>query len=197
MKQHEDQKYLTALLENDGILIKEIYRKHADSVKTYVLQNSGSSDDAKDLFQEVLIDLMRMTSKGFILNKPLRGYLLGMCRYKWIDKLKARKKYNAKMEVTILKNQRDSIERDHLFDSAFKKEQVHQLLLEKYNALPNHCQEIIGLRWIKNEATDKFNSLKDIANMLNRSYAYIRKEISQCSKKLRQAIKEDDRYSTF
>ena len=198
MKPHADQKYLIALVENDERLIKEIYKHHANDIKRYVLQNSGTVADAKDLFQEALVDLLRMASKGFVLTKPLKGYLFGMCRYKWIDKLNADKKNKTKTGVTISENNRHSIiEVNHAFKTEWDKEKKHQLLVEKFKTLAPHCQELIGLRWTKNETTDKFNSLKDIAAMLDRSYPYIRKEISKCMKKLILLVQSDQRYANL
>jgi len=191
---HADQKYLVALVENNEPLIKEIYQHHSADVKRYVLQNSGTIEDAKDLFQEVLLELLRMTAKGFTLRKPLKGYLSGMCRYKWIDKLNGDKKNRQRMRVTISGNNREYIEMEEELKTVFRKEKMHALFLEKYKTLAPHCQEIIGLRSTKNETSNKLNSLKEIAAMLDRSYGYIRKEISNCMKKLIQIIKSDVRY---
>jgi len=135
MKPHADQKYLIALVENDDHLIQEIYQHHANDIKRYVLQNSGTIADAKDLFQEVLVELLRMSAKGFVLTKPLKGYLFGMCRYKWIDKLNTDKKNKEKRRVTISTNNRDSIEVNHAFKTEWDKEKKQCSLLKATHAI--------------------------------------------------------------
>jgi DNA-directed RNA polymerase specialized sigma24 family protein len=54
---HSDQRYITALVENDQRLIAEIYQRYAGKVKGMILTNNGSEDDAADVFQEALIDI--------------------------------------------------------------------------------------------------------------------------------------------
>ena len=173
MNPHADQKYLTALIENNGPLVREIYQQNADDIRRFVVRNSGTIEDAKDIFQEALVDLLKIASKGFILTRPLKGYLFGICRNKWMDKLKTKSKNKTKTGVTILDNYGKDIHIEEDLKQALKKEKQHELVVEKLNLLTPHCQEIIGLRWTINETTRKLNSLKEIAAMLNRSYAYI------------------------
>ena len=52
---HTDQRFVTALLQNDTALVKEIYERFAGNVKRFVLNNNGSEDEAADIFQEGLI----------------------------------------------------------------------------------------------------------------------------------------------
>jgi len=197
MNPHTDQKYLTALIENNEPLVREIYQQNADDIRRFVVRNNGTIEDAKDVFQEALVDLLKIAAKGFILTRPLKGYLFGICRNKWMDKLNTKSKNKTKTGVTILDNYGKDLNIEKDLKQALKKEKQHELVIEKFNSLAPHCQEIIGLRWTLNETTRKLNSLKDIAAMLNRSYAYIRKEISLCMKKLMKTIQEDHRYTNL
>ena len=54
---HADQHFIHALLHNDAQAVEEIYRRFSPRVKQYVTQNSGTADDAADIFQESLVDI--------------------------------------------------------------------------------------------------------------------------------------------
>ena len=64
---HSDQKYITALVENDEQLIAKIYKCFADKIIGFVQKNNGSIEDAKDLIQDALMDYLtnRDTKKIF------------------------------------------------------------------------------------------------------------------------------------
>ena len=56
-KIHEDQKYITGLLQNNSFVIQSIYDKYVPKVVNYIKQNSGSTDEAKDIIQETIITI--------------------------------------------------------------------------------------------------------------------------------------------
>lgn len=56
---HTDQRYIEALLANDSVGIREIYERFAGRIAVFVRQNNGSTDDAKDIFQEALVAIAR------------------------------------------------------------------------------------------------------------------------------------------
>jgi len=90
---HEDQKYIEALLNNNSILIEEIYKKWGPDVKKFVLKNSGSVEEANDLFQESLeIVLHKARADDFVLSVPFGGFLYFVYRNNWFNKLKRKKK---------------------------------------------------------------------------------------------------------
>ncbi len=104
MKEQEDQRYLIALRNGDAAVIRELYVKFTPQMKRWVYDNSGTVEDAKDIFQEVLETLCNKAhDPDFKLQNPIGGYLLGICKYKWIDRL--RKKRRMK-EVRKLEKER-------------------------------------------------------------------------------------------
>lgn len=95
---HADQKYIEALLNNDTVLIKEVYQKLGPEVRNFVLKNSGSLQDAKDIFQETIAGiLLNVRKEKFTLTVPFGGYAYRIYRNKWIDELKKR----GRKKVTI------------------------------------------------------------------------------------------------
>lgn len=72
--------------------IKSLY-KHYAAVRALVLKNSGSKQDAEDLYQEALIILFRKVKQpDFRLTSSLSTFLIGICRLQWMSELRKRSK---------------------------------------------------------------------------------------------------------
>ncbi len=197
MEADPDHKYIVALLNDDQKEIEEIYNRYSKIVTSYVLNNSGSVEEAKDLFQETLIDLYRKGQDGFILTCPFKPYFLAMCRYKWLDQLKGDKKRKIKetdaFKVTNLENEGLEYIREEIVHSVGKEKEFN-IYREHFSKLSSTCQEIIGLSLVMNEQTNKTNSLKEIAAVLELNYSYVRREKNNCLDKLIASIKQDPRF---
>ncbi|GAB3927484.1 RNA polymerase sigma factor [Mucilaginibacter myungsuensis] len=86
---HPDQRYVTALLNNDTALIGEVYKSCARQVRSYICFNNGTEDDAADIFQEALIDIYNQAKyKGLELTCPFNAFLFLVCKRKWFNELK-------------------------------------------------------------------------------------------------------------
>ncbi|MDX1409690.1 MAG: hypothetical protein R3330_16190, partial [Saprospiraceae bacterium] len=61
---HPDQPLVDGLLNADGAVIDEIYRRYFPGVLRHVTRNSGRAADAKDIFQECLLTVYRKKGAG-------------------------------------------------------------------------------------------------------------------------------------
>ena len=70
MKQEiNEQALLKGLASNDKKSVDTIYRENYNMVQLLVINNNGSADDAKDVFQEAMIVLYEKARSGtFELN---------------------------------------------------------------------------------------------------------------------------------
>jgi RNA polymerase sigma factor (sigma-70 family) len=72
--------------------VKALYRYYP-VVRQMVLKNSGSKQDAEDVYQEALIILFRKAKEtDFQLSSKLDTFLFSICRYYWLAELRKRKK---------------------------------------------------------------------------------------------------------
>ncbi len=197
MLPHSENKYIEALLNNNEPVIEEIYTKFSHIVTSYVRQNNGTETEAKDLFQDTLLDLYHMGQKGFTLTCPFKPYFLAMCRYKWLDQIKDNKKrFNketAAFEVTKSDDNGLGYIKEEI-ENHVGKEKQFTLYREHFSKLSPTCKDIIGLSLVENSETGKTNTLKEIAEMLDLNYSYVRREKNNCLNKLIAAIKQDPRY---
>src|SRR5437764_1435587 len=89
---HSDQKYIDALLNNDTVLLGELYQKLSGKIKWMVLQNNGSEAEAADIFQDALLSIYdKAKNNNFTLTCPLDAFIYLICKNKWINELNKRK----------------------------------------------------------------------------------------------------------
>jgi hypothetical protein len=64
---------LAGLAKNDRLAVESIYGKHFGMVQSLIINNNGSSEDARDIFQEAMIVLYeRSRSADFELQCQLK-----------------------------------------------------------------------------------------------------------------------------
>lgn len=183
---HKDHRYVEALLNNDDRVLSEIYQRYSGKVVAFISKNSGSSDDAKDVIQEVLITIFHQAKeKGFILTCPFDAYFFLLCKRKWLNKLNEK---SLGKEVTIL----DEVvsvteEQEQLADETDLFEQRTSLFEAKFLELGKKCQDLLKKAF-------QIKSMEKVAEALGVSYGYARKKKSQCIGKLTQLIKGAGQY---
>lgn len=66
-----------------------IYDNYFGLVEIHVLRNSGDSNDAKDLFQDVMIVLVeKLERDDFVLSAQLKTYIMAIAKNLWLKKLR-------------------------------------------------------------------------------------------------------------
>jgi RNA polymerase sigma factor (sigma-70 family) len=85
---------LTGLARNDRQAVETIYSRHFGMVQALIINNNGTSEDARDIFQEAMIVLFdRARSAEFELQCQLKTYLYSICRRLWLKKLAQAQRY--------------------------------------------------------------------------------------------------------
>jgi RNA polymerase sigma factor (sigma-70 family) len=90
---------LQGLAQSDRTAIETIYRENYNMIQSLILNNSGSADDARDIFQEAMIVLYEKARSGtFELNCLVKTYIYSVCRRLWLKRLQHMKYYAPSLE---------------------------------------------------------------------------------------------------
>jgi len=188
--QHSDQRYIEALLNNDAILLKELYQKHFGKIRQMALKNNGTEQEAADLFQDALLSIYKKArTSGFTLTCPLDAFLNVICRNKWMSELNKRKQ----RKVTITDPQRyndvgdDSLQ---LIEDCQLLQSRHSLLADQLAKLGDSCKQLLRLSW-------SGKSMDEVAEILKISYGYARKKKSECMARLIELVKESPQFNSL
>jgi RNA polymerase sigma factor (sigma-70 family) len=84
----QERQLLTGLAGNKKEAVEQLYRDHYPVIQSFILNNAGSVDDARDVFQEALVVLFKKSKDpGFSLQCQIRTYLYSICRRLWLKRL--------------------------------------------------------------------------------------------------------------
>ncbi len=182
-KKHTDQHLIDGLLAHNSCTLKHIYKQYAHAIDTFIKDNNGTKEDAKDVFQESLIVIYKMSQKeDFHLTCSFFTLLHSVSRRVWLAKLRKRKS-SLKLE-TIPPNTyiESSVEQDFIAQEryVFYQEKMQALSVKQRQILELHLEgkkmrEIAAILGLKNEVCAT-------------KYKY------KCKQLLLQRMKGDERY---
>lgn len=120
---------LTGLARNDRNAIEVIYSRHFGMVQSLITNNNGSSEDARDIFQEAMIVLYQKSrTPEFELQCQLKTYLYSVCRRLWLKRLNAMQRYvpemNGAEELVPVENEIEEHEKKNVEFEMMEKAMV-------------------------------------------------------------------------
>ena len=90
---------LEGLAHGDKSSIETIYRENYVTIQYFILNNNGSVDEARDIFQEAMVVLYEKSKdKNFSLNCQIKTYIYSVCRRLWLKRLQHLNKYTLQVE---------------------------------------------------------------------------------------------------
>ena len=87
--------FVSAIRANDEKVLKQFYQQNYPKVERYVLDNSGTADEAKDIYQEAFIAVWRNIQLNRFQPRhesSPHAYLFQVAKHKWLDHLRASKR---------------------------------------------------------------------------------------------------------
>ena len=182
-KKHSDRQLVEGIKNGDAKTLNYLYESYFRSVKTHVLKNSGSEDDAYDIFQDaMMIAYKKFNANSFELTSDLKGYLFGIARKLWSNQLRLKKKQTDIMENDFP----DDVDIEKLLDIP-----IEQIVQRSFLKLKSECQKVLTLNM---EGTDYEN----IARIMGyKSATYARRKKYLCKDELIKIIKADPDYQDY
>lgn len=179
----DKQDYINGLLNNDHKVLQKIYSSYANRIRHHIIKNGGTTEDAKDVFQDALIIIYKKAqSDDFKLTSKFYTYLFGICWNLFDRKMK--------------KNARNSMTNPdfdgYIYDSSLEQDiferEKHKIYTDTFRKLGASCQKILELYFCK-------TSMEKIAVKLNLKNAHTaRNRKYRCQKELEEMIQADIRY---
>lgn len=140
-----EQALLKGLALNDSKAIETIYRDNFSMVQAFILQNNGSYDDARDIFQEAMIALYeKAQSESFVLTCQIKTYVYSICRRLWLKRLQQLGRYANRvdsLEETV------PVEED--LDVHEKRNAEFAIMDRALNSLGEPCKSLLEGYYLK------------------------------------------------
>ena len=140
-----EQALLKGLAANDRKSVESIYRNHYSMIQTLIINNSGTSDDARDIFQEAIIVLYEKAKSGsFELHAQLKTYIYAVCRRLWMKRLLTYQRYSGD-----LANAPESIATEDDIEMYEHRTQDFELMEKALQHLGEPCKELLESYYLK------------------------------------------------
>jgi RNA polymerase sigma factor (sigma-70 family) len=179
---YTDQELLRGIKARDPDVLKFINREYRPPIRLMIRQMGGSWDDAKDIFHDGILELIRKSEDpSFQLTSSIKTLIYAICKNLW----KYKSRMNHRM-VALHPDQHDGVEVP-AFEEATDLGLYDKLFWGNFKLLPKTCREVLALH-LKNLRNS------EIARLLNMTEAYVRKRKSDCTRQMIQAIRKTSEY---
>ena len=179
----EEKLILKGLAENDKQAIEAIYRANYAMIQAFILNNNGTYDDARDIFQEAMIVLFeKARTESFELSSQIKTYIYSVCRRLWLKRLNQMQRYSGNLtnieETVPVEEELELHEKRNtdfiLMENAMSKiGEPCKSLLDAYYIQKKHMQEIaadFGYTNADNAKTQKYKCLMRLKKLFFAQY---------------------------
>jgi RNA polymerase sigma factor (sigma-70 family) len=160
---------LQGLARSDKKAIEIIYRENYNMVQSLIINNSGSTDDAKDIFQEAMIVLYEKVRSGtFELNCLIKTYVYSVSRRLWLKRLQQMNRY-----VPAIENLQDTVPVEEEVEENERINSEFQTMEKAINSLGEPCKSLLEAYYLEKKSMQEialFFGYTNAENAKNQKY---------------------------
>jgi RNA polymerase sigma factor (sigma-70 family) len=180
----EDKAILDAIKNGqDDEVLKALYEKLYPHIEAFILKNSGTHDEAADVFQDAVLAFYKQVKKNrFDEHYTVSGFIFSISRNMWYNRVKKRNR-----NIELNEETHDSPEDKNVMDDLISKEReanINYLL----NLLEERCRTILIYAIFH-----KFSMTTIKQKMGFRSEDVAKTKHYKCKQKLIKVLKENPR----
>jgi RNA polymerase sigma factor (sigma-70 family) len=136
---------LQGLARSDRKAIETIYRENYNMIQSLIINNSGSADDAKDIFQEAMIVLYEKVRSGsFELNCLIKTYVYSVGRRLWLKRLQQMNRY-----APALENLQDTVPVEDEVEENERINNEFQAMEKAISSLGEPCKSLLEAYYLE------------------------------------------------
>lgn len=179
----QENSLIKELASNNKQAIESIYKDNYTVIQGFILNNNGSVDEARDIFQEAMIVLYEKVLTGqFELTCQLRTYIFSVCRRLWLKRLQQMNRFSNNTDniaETISVEEEIEAHEKHNSDINLMENAMSKLgepcksLLDAYYTQKKNMQDIateFGYTNADNAKTQKYKCLMRLKKLFFAEY---------------------------
>jgi RNA polymerase sigma factor (sigma-70 family) len=142
-----EQLLLKGLARNDKKAIESIYKDNYNMVQALVVNNSGTAEDAKDIFQEAMIVLYEKVQTGsFELNCQIKTYVYSVCRRLWLKRLVQQNRF------TISDGYEETVKLEDELEEHEKRNTEFTMMEKAMSGLGEPCKSLLEAFYLQKKS---------------------------------------------
>lgn len=148
MKPENNEKaLLQGLAVNDKKAVETIYRENYNMIQALIINNNGSADDAKDIFQEAMIVLYEKVRSGtFELNCLIKTYIYSVSKRLWFKRLQQLNRYSPPIE-----DPESSVQVDDEIEEHEKRDAEFEMMNKAISSLGEPCKSLLEAYYLQKQ----------------------------------------------
>jgi RNA polymerase sigma factor (sigma-70 family) len=170
MKKHYEPSEVISILRGGNhhqieLVTIFLYRTLKPIVKSYINQQGGTYDDAKDIFQEVIIFFSRQVSTLKFEAKSLKemeSYFIKVAHYKWLKKKESDSRRSKRENDYLLEN--NILTEPKLSPTQIENDELSQEFSNLIEKLGERCKCILLAYYAENLSIKEIASMFDFGN---------------------------------
>ena len=144
----QDKLLLEGLARNDREAIETIYRDNYAMVQAYVLTNNGNTDEARDIFQDVMMVLFdKAVSGSFELQCQLKTFIYSVSRRLWLKRLQQMQRFSFSAE-----NLEETVPVEEELEAHEKRNSDFLFMENAMNKIGEPCKSLLDAYYIQKKS---------------------------------------------
>ena len=166
--------------DNMDAVIKYLYRSQFLKSSIYIKQNSGSQEDAEDIFQEVIVSFIQLVQRSkFRGDSSIGTFIYVLVRNTWLNELKKRKRSKAREEKYENAQEKSEAGAGEYIINREIKNQIVELI----EGLGENCKKILLAFYYDNLSMQEI-----LINLHYENEQVVRNKKYKCLQKLQQTL---------
>lgn len=182
LKRHIDKRLIEGIRKGDDKTVNYLYDTFFDTIKSFILKNTGTEDDAYDIFQDAMMVVFKKVQQNHLDDATdIKGYIYGVSRNLWHEQLRKNKK-NVELDLDLS----EEFDPSTLLDTP-----LEQIVQRSFLKLKPECRDVLNM-------VIKGAAYKEIADSMEyKSEDYARRKKYLCKEALIKIIKADPEYGDY
>jgi len=178
----KDREVIAKIKQGDQSALDYIYQKNYRTIVRMILNNNGSEDEAKDIFQDAAIVFwQKASSPDFELTSKISTYLYAICKNLWYKELERK----SRLSNSVVDKETEVMEN-------LEKEEKLAIIHKCIAQLGKTCQKVLTYHYFDGL------SMQDIAERMGFANADTAKTTKyKCKKQLDKLIKSKYKATDF
>lgn len=185
------EQYIEGVRSGNQLVLKQIYQDNLPHFINWVKQNSGTEEDAYDVFQDGMEAVMHLVYQdNFELKVSMNALISRICKNKWIDKLRKRTTED-KVRIELASRHTENAGLIDIVEQSMSQQQIQQMLNDSFMNISQLCQKVLSLLTDGHKPSEVAKEL----GMSNANTVYKRK--FSCMEAWRKQIQDHEYYPNW
>ena len=160
---YKEAELLKRLANNEKAAIETIYKDNYKLIQQLIINNNGTEDDARDIFQEALIVLYQKSqSESFELNCQIKTYVYSICKRLWLKRLQQSRRFE-----TPVDNFEEMVPVEEDLEAHLKLERQYGIMRSALGKIGEPCKSLLEAFYIHDKNMSEISSFFGYTNSDN------------------------------